>query len=257
MSTPAILPIFSCNISATSPLFAPVWDLPPRVCAAFSTRLGGVSLPPFAALNLATHVGDDVKHVRKNRQIIEKMLPSSPIWLNQVHGTKVWTDEAPSDEADAICTRQVGRVAAILTADCLPVLFCDRAGTVVAAAHAGWRGLAAGVLQQTVAAMCVPAHEILVWIGPAIGAAAFEVGGEVLEIFCAQDAKNEAFFQACGEKFLANLPELAAHALRQLGVPDAQMTRSNLCTFSDAEHFFSYRRDGQTGRMASLIWLES
>lgn len=241
------------------PLLAPSWALPPSVAAAFSTRLGGVSLPPFAALNLGIHVGDDAEKVAENRRIIENMLPSSPIWLNQVHGTRVWTDadDAPEGErlADAICTRQVGRVAAILTADCLPVLFCDRAGTVVAAAHAGWRGLAAGVLQETCRAMHTPAHEILAWIGPAIGAAAFEVGGEVLDIFRGKDAQTAAFFRPHGAKFFADLPAIAAHVLQDFGLPAANISPSNLCTFSDATRFFSYRRDGQTGRMASLIWL--
>jgi len=184
-------------------------------------------------------------------------LPSDPVWLRQVHGTRciVAEDATAGVEADAGVSFRPGTVCAVLTADCLPVLFCDVGGTVVAAAHAGWRGLAAGVLEAAVAAMRRPAGEILAWLGPAIGPAAFEVGDEVRAAFVARDAAAAAAFVPHGAgKWLCDLDALARQRLAALGL--RRIDGGGLCTASDADRFYSYRRDGATGRMASLVWLE-
>lgn len=234
----------------------PDWPVPARVRSLMTTREGGVSGTPWASLNLGDHVGDDPAHVAANRARLRRQLPAEPGWLTQVHSARVvevGRDAAP--EADAAFTRQAGVVCAVLTADCLPVLFCDRAGSVVAAAHAGWRGLAGGVLEATVDAMQVPPDEVLAWLGAAIGPQAFEVGDEVRQAFVAQHAEAAAAFapHAPG-KWLADIYRLARIRLAQAGVQAVH--GGARCTFTDADRFFSYRRDGVTGRMASLIWLE-
>lgn len=236
----------------------PDWPLPAHVHAAVTLRSGGVSLGAFSSLNPATHVNDNPTHVQTNRRLIKEMLalPSEPVWLHQVHGTEVIkADQAPAlPVADASYTDQPGTVCAVLTADCLPVLFCGDRGAVIAAAHAGWRGLQAGVLAETLAAM--GCSQVTAWLGPAIGAKNFEVGEEVRAVFVADDAKTALAFQFLrGQKWLADIYQLATLKLTALGVE--RIYGGGLCTVADAQRFYSYRRDGAaTGRMASLIWRE-
>lgn len=245
-------------------LIRPDWPAPARVQACFTSRQGGVSDGVFAGLNLGAHVDDDPQRVAENRRQLraQLQLTQEPIWLTQVHGTKVYpvreaaeAQPAIPPQADAAVTRLSGVPLTVMTADCLPVLFCDRAGSVVATAHAGWRGLCEGVLEQTVAAMGVPASEILAWLGPAIGPLAFEVGDEVRSAFVAQDpTAAEAFVPGASRgKWLADLYRLARQRLNGVGV--TQIYGGQHCTFSDPSRFYSYRRDGQTGRMSGLIWL--
>lgn len=239
-------------------LILPDWPAPTRVRAVTTTRHGGVSLPPYASLNLAEHVGDDPACVAENRRRLAAMVgyAHEPAWLNQVHGIYVVAAEtvrAPV-AADAAWTHQPGRPCVVMTADCLPVLLCDRAGTVVAAAHAGWRGLAGGVIAATVAQMGAPPAELLAWLGPAIGPAAFEVGEEVRAAFLALDTDNAACFQPSpARRWLADIYDLARRQLQRLGV--AAIYGGEFCTFSELGRFFSYRRETRTGRMANLVWL--
>jgi YfiH family protein len=231
------------------------WPAPPHVKSLMTSREGGVSGAPWSSFNLGDHVGDDSTHVAANRARLRQQLPSEPGWLKQVHSAKVVETGAGVPEADASYTRQSGTVSVVLTADCLPVLFCDRAGSVVAAAHAGWRGLADGVLEATVTAMQAPPGEILAWMGAAIGPQAFEVGDEVRQAFVAQHpAAAAAFIRHAPGKWLADIYRLARIRLEHAGV--TAVYGGGRCTFNEAERFFSYRRDGVTGRMASLIWLE-
>jgi YfiH family protein len=249
-------------------LIYPNWPAPVQVQACFTTREGGESLGVFAGLNLGAHVADDPAAVAANRYQLRESLHLSrePVWLNQVHGTAVYpvdtelaAQPATPPTADAAVTRLTDVALTVMTADCLPVLFCDRAGTVVATAHAGWRGLCDGVLEQTVAAMKVPSQEILAWLGPAIGATAFEVGAEVRAHFMQQDpAAASAFVPSTlsapeADKWLGDLFLLARQRLARVGV--LQVYGGQQCTFSDPQQFYSYRRDGQTGRMSGLIWL--
>ena len=237
-------------------LIRPDWPAPANVRALVTTRRGGVSQGPYASLNLGDHVGDDPAAVAHNRALLSAQLPAGPVWLKQVHGLAVVEADRVSGipEGDASVARRPGTVCAVLTADCLPVLLCDQAGTVVGAAHAGWRGLAGGVIEAAVAAMGVAPERQMAWLGPAIGPEAFEVGGEVRDIFMAHDAAAERAFVAHGNgKWLADIYLLAAQRLGRLGVP--RVSGGNLCTYRDRERFYSYRRDGATGRMASLIWL--
>ncbi|MDO9007306.1 MAG: peptidoglycan editing factor PgeF [Thiobacillus sp.] len=236
-------------------MIVPDWPAPPHVKSLMTTRESGVSQAPWASLNLGDHVGDDPAHVAANRAHLRRALPSEPGWLKQVHGTSVVEVGLNVHEADAAFSRQAGTVCAVLTADCLPVLFCDRVGSVVAAAHAGWRGLADGVLEATVAAMQVPPGDILAWMGAAIGPQAFEVGEEVRQVFVAQHPQaTAAFVQHVPGKWLADIYQLARIRLNHGGV--SAVYGGGRCTFTETDHFFSYRRDGVTGRMASLIWLE-
>lgn len=237
----------------------PDWPAPANVHAFATTRQGGVSVAPYASFNLGDHVGDDPAAVAANREVLQNHLPTSAVWLKQIHGSGIAQADrsAGVPEADGSVAHQPGVVCAVLTADCLPVLLCDRAGTVVAAAHAGWRGLADGVVEAAVQAMAVDGGEILAWLGPAIGPRAFEVGGEVRQIFLTHDpAAAQAFVPQAGrmDKWLADIYLLARLRLARMGIK--QVYGGNFCTFEDEEHFFSYRRDGVTGRMASLVWLE-
>jgi hypothetical protein len=220
-----------------------------------TTRDSGVSGAPWASLNLGDHVGDNPAHVAANRARLRQQVPSEPGWLNQVHSATVVETGVGVPEADASFTRQAGTVSVVLTADCLPVLFCDRAGSVVAATHAGWRGLANGVLEATVAAMQTPPGDILAWMGAAIGPQAFEVGDEVRQTFVAQHPQAAAaFIRHAPDKWLADIYQLARIRLNDVGV--LAVYGGGRCTFTETDRFFSYRRDGVTGRMASLIWLE-
>ncbi len=246
-------------------LIYPEWPAPENVRAATTTCLGGVSKPPFDSLNMGGHVGDEPVSVAANRQRLAETLklPENPHWLSQVHGTGVIELDDGSiglPEGDASMTQEPGCVCAVLTADCLPVLFCDRAGTRVAAAHAGWRGLVAGVLESTVEALNVPGDEILAWLGPAIGPKFFEVGEEVYQAFVEQNPEAADAFAPSTDadkksRWLADLYQLARIRLNNAEV--TSISGGGFCTFEDQERFFSFRRDGETGRMASLIWLES
>ncbi|MBI2961914.1 MAG: peptidoglycan editing factor PgeF [Betaproteobacteria bacterium] len=236
---------------------APDWPAPARVRSVITTRRGGGSRGAFASFNLGAHVGDDDAAVAHNRRELRRYLPEEPLWLRQVHGARAIDADGETEEteADAAVTRCRGRVLAALTADCLPVLLCDDAGTVVGIAHAGWRGLAAGVIESAVAAMRVAPERLLAYLGPAIGARAYEVGPEVRAAFADCSADAAQAFRARGQgKFLADLGMLARQRLKRLGVP--RVHGGAHCTYADGERFFSFRRDGATGRMASLIWLE-
>lgn len=244
----------------------PQWAAPKGVRAAFTLRGGGVSAAPFDTLNLGAHVGDDPLRVAENRRRVVQglALPASPAWLQQVHGVAVHelaADAAapggvPRGPADAAWTRARGRVCAIMVADCLPVLFASRDGSTVAAAHAGWRGLAAGVLEATVRAMGVEGRDLVAWLGPSIGPQHFEVGEEVRAAFVAQDAgATVAFRPGRDDRWWCDLPQLAERRLAAGGIDTVAVDGS--CTVTDPDRFFSFRRDGQCGRMAALVWLES
>ena len=243
----------------------PAWRGPARVCAFFTTRNGGASTGAAATLDLGTaspSADDMAGAIGENRRRVRALLPSDPVWLAQVHGRDVVVvtgddvaalRESPP-EADAAVTRTPQIVLGVRTADCLPVLLAARDGSVLAVAHAGWRGLAAGVLEAAVAAMGVPARDVACWIGPAIGPAAFEVGADVHATYCAADADASAHFVAMREgKWLADLPALARRRLAAAGVTEVDVDGS--CTHGDAERFFSWRRDRSSGRMALLAWL--
>ncbi len=228
-----------------------------------TTRAGGVGAAPHDTLNLGLRAGDDPAVVAENRRRLRAAVPSEPLWLRQVHGAGVVDADAPQAEtepaADASVTSRPGRVLAILVADCLPVLIADAEGRAVGAAHAGWRGLAGGVLENTFAALRAKApgaSQWRAWVGPGIGPQAFEVGDDVRDAFISDDSSVAAYFRprpGVQGKWLADLPGLADFRLRRAGVKEVSL--SGLCTASDAKRFFSYRRDGQTGRMAMLAWM--
>lgn len=235
----------------------PDWPAPADVRAVMTTRGGGVSEAPWASLNLATHVGDDPAAVAENRRLLRVALelPAEPSWLNQVHGREVARlGGILPPAADAAVAFERGAVCAVLVADCLPVFLANREGDRVGLAHAGWRGLAAGVVEATVVALgCDPAH-LVAWLGPAIGPQAFEVGDEVRAVFVTDDRAAAAHFTAGPEgRWFADLPALARRRLMACGV--ASVHGGGHCTVSDPTRFYSYRRDGVTGRMAALAWL--
>ncbi|MGI2171100.1 peptidoglycan editing factor PgeF [Shewanella sp. MF05960] len=245
------------------------WSLPDNVAIAMTDRHGGYSLPPFDSLNLGLHVGDNHQHVLANRAALcqQLALPTEPLWLDQVHGVDVVNmphrarNESLIDstslspiKADASYSNKVGDVCVVMTADCLPVLLCNKQGTEVAAVHAGWRGLFAGVIEQTVALFNSPRAELIAYLGPAIGPDAFEVGAEVRDAFMQKHPQASQYFMLHHNKYLADLAGLATLRLSQMGV--SQVFNANVCTFNDP-NYFSYRRDQQTGRMASFIWLKS
>lgn len=246
-------------MSAELELLRPDWPAPPRVGAAVSTRAGGVSTGPWASLNLGSHVGDDPACVAENRRRLRAALglDAEPGWLAQVHGTAVARVDDACDgppEADAAVAFAPGRACAILTADCLPVLLCDAGGTGVGAAHAGWRGLAAGVVEAAVAALGCPPDDVLAWLGPAIGPDAFEVGAEVRAAFVDDDARAASAFRPNGRgRWQADLYALARLRLARAGV--GRVYGGGWCTYSDPARWYSHRRDGRCGRMASLVWL--
>lgn len=241
------------------------WPAPANVHAVVTTRQGGTSPAPWDSLNLGTHVGDDRERVEANRALLLSALQERapcefPQWLNQVHGVRVVEAEADTSrrpltvpDADAVTTTLPGVPCVVMTADCLPVFFCDREGHRVAVAHAGWRGLCDGVLEATLG--CFPDVEgVMVWMGPAIGPERFEVGDEVREAFVSHDSQAVEAFRPSPSagRWLADIYLLARQRLQAAGV--AQIHGGGLCTVSDPHRFFSYRRDGQTGRMASVIW---
>jgi len=236
----------------------PQWAAPPHVHAVSTLRNGGVSQGRFASLNLGRHVGDDAAHVQKNRELLAATfkLPAQPLWLDQHHGCAVVrAGNAETHYADASFTTAPGAVCAVMTADCLPVLLCNGNGSKIAAIHAGWRGLAHGIIEA--AARALDSDDLIAWLGPAIGADAFEVGEEVRSIFTARlgEAADTAFKpHKTRNKWYADIYALARIALQRAGVN--AVYGGERCTYSEPEHFFSFRRDGQTGRMATLIWLE-
>jgi YfiH family protein len=246
----------------------PSWIVSQRIQAFCTTRQGGISKSPFNSLNLGLNAGDNLADVLQNRSIVRSELPAEPLWLKQIHGVTVSTPASRNAlgnepfEADAAVTNITNEVLAILVADCMPVLFASKGGDVIGAAHAGWRGLSGGILENTIDAMIalspsLTSSDISAWLGPAIGSSVFEVGEDVLQAFTQQGKSNlsKAFIPVIGTpgKFLADLYLLARDRLRALGIE--QITGSEFCTVSDPERFFSYRRDKSTGRFASFIWI--
>lgn len=236
----------------------PNWPAPKNVKAFASTRVGGFSSAPYQGLNLGAHVGDDPSIVEKNRDWLAQQanMPSAPIWLNQTHSTVVARVSAPTTQvldADGVFTSASNVVCSAMTADCLPVLLTNTQGTQVAAVHAGWRGLANGIVEN---ALELFSGEVMAWLGPAIGPQAFEVGEDVLQAFVDFDSQaHQAFTPRDVEgKWLADMSKLATQRLNKLGI--TQVFDSGLCTFQDKEDFYSYRRDGVTGRQATFIWIE-
>ncbi len=239
----------------------PDWPAPAHVLAFSTGRYGGVSKTPYRGLNLGLHVGDEAALVQANRaEVLHRLPPQSRIhWLNQIHGTDVHPAMADGADvtvdADASWSREPLQFCAVMTADCLPLLLCDRNGTQVAAVHAGWRGLAAGVIENTVATFSAPAQALLVWLGPAIGPSCFEVGAEVRHAFVAQNPAAATAFVRRGERYLADIYALARLRLQQCGIAREAIYGGHYCTVSDPARFFSYRRQPQTGRQASVIGL--
>jgi len=234
----------------------PNWPAPARVRAFSTTRAGGVSAGAYGSLNLADHVGDNPQQVQANRECLRRAasLPGEPVWLRQVHGTDVVDAAMGPATADGSFTDAARTVCAVLTADCLPIFLCDRRGTMVGALHAGWRGLAAGIIETGVERMDVPGASLLAWLGPAIGPTAFEVGDDVREAFVRSDADAaRAFVPNARGRWWADLYQLARRRLARVGV--TAVYGGGHCTVTQADLFYSYRRDGATGRMASLIWL--
>jgi len=238
-------------------LIIPDWPAPAKVMALQTTRAGGVSSPPYDSLNLGAHVGDSPLAVERNRILLNSLLPSEPVWLNQVHGTVVASADRAGclPQADACIARHSAAVCVVMTADCLPILLCDTQGSVVGAAHAGWRGMVAGVIEATVQAMEAAPEDIIAWLGPAISQDEFEVGDEVRAAFLAiQPQAAPAFIPGRNGKWFADLYALASLRLNALGV--TRIYGGESCTCRERDRYFSYRRDGVTGRMGTFIWLE-
>jgi len=238
-------------------LITPDWHAPANVKALQTTRMGGISILPYASLNLGDHVGDAPLAVARNRMLLNTLLPSEPVWLKQVHGTVVANADLASclPQADACIARHRDAVCVVMTADCLPVLLCDTQGSVVGAVHAGWKGLAAGVIEAAVQAMDVAPQNLMAWMGPAISQQAFEVGEEVRAVFVDADPQAlAAFIPGQSGKWFADLYTLARLRLSALGI--MQIYGGDYCTYRESGKFFSYRRDGATGRMGTFIWLD-
>jgi YfiH family protein len=236
----------------------PNWQAPSSIHACCTTRRGGVSLAPFDAFNLGLHVGDRDTDVIENRRLLRESLalPSEPCWIDQTHGVHAVTLELDSNrDADAAITRARGKIAVVMTADCLPILVCNREGSEVAAIHAGWRGLQAGVIETTLAALHSSVQDLMVWIGPGISQPCFEVGADVHAAFIDRVANAQACFSANRPgHWLCDLAGLAESVLRTAGV--TEVARAPYCSYSDSDLFYSYRREPVTGRMASLIWIK-
>ena len=245
-------------------MIAAKWPAPKNIKAFTTTREGGVSKSPFSSNNLGAHVGDCPNDVQKNRATLTTQLPNSPIWLNQTHSTDIFNINQTSlsslienpivINADASFTKLTQTVCCVMTADCLPILVTNKNGDTVAAIHAGWRGLADGIIEKSIGVFNDKADDLLVWLGPAIGPTAFEVGNDVYNIFINIDASFSKAFTPCGKKYLANIYQLATLKLNMSGVTN--IYGGNDCTYKNESLFYSFRRDGQTGRMASVIWIE-
>ncbi|HUV99943.1 MAG TPA: peptidoglycan editing factor PgeF [Gallionella sp.] len=238
-------------------LIIPDWPAPFHVKALQTTRAGGISSPPYDSLNLGDHVGDAPLAVERNRILLNTLLPSEPVWLRQMHGIRVANADMASclPQADACIARHRAAVCVVMTADCLPILLCDTQGRVVGAAHAGWKGLAAGVIEATVQAMEAAPENIMVWLGPAISQDEFEVGDEVRAAFLAiQPQAASAFVPGRNGKWYGDLYALARLRLNALGI--RRIHGGGSCTYRERDRYFSYRRDGATGRMGTFIWLE-
>ncbi|MCN4144680.1 MAG: peptidoglycan editing factor PgeF [Thiohalomonas sp.] len=249
-------------------IIIPEWDAPINVKSLLTTRQGGFSKVPFDSFNLAEHVDDIPQNVKKNRQQLMMWLPAEPVWLNQIHSNKVVDASrlATGIDADGSYSTKTDCVSVVMTADCLPILMCNRQGTVVAAVHAGWRGLVNGILELAVdkvfsAGQCQP-KDLLIWLGPAIGPEKFEVGNEVREEFLNKTSLFKKSVEQCftslnnkKNKYLADIYQLAKVRLLHKGIEN--VSGGNYCTYTEQDKFFSYRRDGKTGRMANLIWLEN
>lgn len=240
---------------------SPNWSVPNNVHGFSTTRQGGVSQVPYESFNLGNHLGDNPEDVKTNRQLlVEKFgLPQLPIFLTQTHSTRVITLPYKGDnlDADAVYTNQPNQICLVMTADCLPVLFTNKQGTEVASAHAGWRGLCDGILEETIKCFQCPRNEIIAWFGPAIGPKAFQVGQDVVDQFVAKDTQaQDAFVNDTTRKgkFLGNLYQIARQRLDKMEV--THIYGGEHCTYTEAEQFFSFRRDVNTGRMATLIWFE-
>ncbi|MBS0359148.1 MAG: peptidoglycan editing factor PgeF [Proteobacteria bacterium] len=239
-------------------IIQPNWPLPKNIFAASTTRRGGFSTGIYESLNLGDHVDDDPKIVQANREKLKTFLklPSDPLWMNQVHGNRVISasNYLPNISADACVSHSAREVCIVMTADCLPILLCHRNGSKIAAIHGGWKSLVQNIVENTIAAMNTDPHELMVWLGPAIGPEVYEVGDEVREQFLAKDKKHEAAFKpSVNQRWLANLYLLATQQLQTLGI--TEIYGGNYCTYSMKETFFSHRRDGKTGRMATLIFM--
>ncbi len=249
------------------------WDAPDNIRTLVTTRMGGYSLPPYKSFNLAMHVGDDPQIVEQNRKRLEELLPSEPKWLNQIHSSRIINaaDIEPQPDADGSITAQKNIVSVVMTADCLPALICNRQGSAVAAVHAGWRGLLAGILEQGAEQLLklstCQKDEVLVWLGPAIGPNHFEVGDDVRQAFLARaQGRGQSHYESIERcfakhtktsdgqnKYLADIYQLARVRLSAIGVDN--VSGGHYCTYSEADKFYSYRRDGVTGRMASMVWI--
>lgn len=240
-------------------LIIPDWPAPSWIKAATTTRQGGFSDPPFDSLNLSQTVGDNAGCVVKNQTLLKKLLgfTQDPLWLKQTHGTRIISAKNTSSDrvADAVCAYEPQSVCTVLTADCLPLLVCSKTKSCIAAIHAGWKGLAAGVIENSIKALACPAEDLLVWLGPAIGPQAFVVGQDVFAVFVKKNPQFKAAFEEIGNKqWLANLYHLAKQHLNTLGI--SAIYGGQYCTYSNKKQFFSFRRDKITGRMASLIWIQ-
>jgi polyphenol oxidase len=243
-----------------SNFFIPNWPAPSHIKSIQTLRVGGKSEDKYKSFNLATHVNDDNNSVNSNRELLDQFLPSSPHWLNQTHSVDVIELPSLKINADASYTKDKNTVCAVQTADCLPLLVTNKKGTIVAAIHAGWRGLLNGVIESTFLKMNMPPNELLVWLGPAISQKYFEVGADVKNGFCEKDQEAEKAFRTISDqKWLADIYYLAKMRLKASGVADIYggSVADDYCTFANEADYFSYRRDGETGRMASLIWIES
>ena len=240
-------------------LIYPDWPAPDNIKAVNTARIGGISSPPYDGFNLADHVGDDVDRVASNRDYLIELaqLPSDPLWLEQTHSTLIIDSQNwhSGIEADAMISHNTNHVCVVMTADCLPILLCNQQGDTVAAVHAGWRGLAAGIIEKTIHSFSCNPYDIVAWLGPAIGPNQFEVGEDVYHAFTQHDPQAKlAFQQSDSEHYLADIYRLARQRLNNLGI--SAIYGGDYCTVTDHQQFFSYRRDGVTGRMTSLIWID-
>jgi len=237
-------------------VITPRWNAPDHIKAFSTTRVGGLSQAPFASNNLGQHVGDSSDTVAANRTLLNSYLPSAPIWLDQRHTTTIIDINASTGAhiADASVTDVKNVVCCVMTADCLPILLTDKQGTQVAAVHAGWRGLCDGIVENAIAAFSCPAREVIAWLGPAIGPNTFEVGQDVVDRFCQRHPSDVCCFEPQNNRYLADIYKLATKRLERAGV--TEISGGEYCTYQQSELFFSYRREGQTGRMASMIWIE-